>query len=815
MDLKGFAVLDVETTIATYMKRKASVFYDNNWIVAAAYIGVDGVVVEDYWGRDKEGSKGWLVKLLATNPKFLVGFNIKFDMLWLIKFQEDYEAFQDWVAAGGQLWDCQLGEYLLDGMIQESHMLSLDEVAVRYGGDLKIDEVKAYWSQGISTEDIPRDLLMDYLSGREDDEGKLHPGDIQNTKTVFLGQTAAARKSGQTVSIQLNNGALVATIEMERNGLYVNKEKALAIAAELREEIAQLQQDLTKYLPEGLPFTFKWTSRKQLSAFIFGGRVTYPQRVHQVDEAGKPAYAMKDEVHYLLAGGTTMECSWWEHCYNTEHGFADSEAMTRVEYLSGKSKGMPKTKKVKVPDPSRPKMKIEEFHYTFPGLTKPRAEWAGAEPGVYSTAGEVIEELGLTTDIPFLLAFSNLQAKTKDLGTYYIQTEYDAEGNVKKEKGMLTLVQPDGIVHHKVNMTSTVTARFSHTDPNAGNLPRGDDNSASGGHTSRVKENFESRFGETGKIIVSDFTSLEVYCQANLSKDSQLVNDLLAGLDMHCARLAAVEKRDYHEVLLLAKGDKTKGVAADPAWAMKRTYIKTYSFQRAFGAGAKKIAAFLKVPVEEVEQWIAADDARYPGIPLFNAKVEAFVKAHTVPTDKWVVHPSTRQNLRLNRGYLKTFDGKKYCFIEGPSPEYVAKRGTLQSFSPTELKNYPVQGLGGEWMKAAMWNAVRAFYARRNFGGKALLINTVHDALYADSADEVARDAGACIHAAMQGASDLIEYLFDHTLEVPVPSETTYGPNMADEVHYPDNAGFEALAQTYRTDMRNTWMGGFTPSYLQ
>lgn len=812
--LAGYVVFDLETTITEYMKRKASPFCAENWVVASGYLARNTNstpgVHHQYHGHNRGGHAGWLADLLEQHsPRFLVGFNIKFDLLWSLLSSRDHEAYMAWVVRGGQIWDCQLVEYLLDGMVQESHMLSLDEVAPRYGGELKIDEVKAMWAAGINTDKIPPNLLLSYLCGSGgsgygvESDLDFRPGDLHNTELIFKGQMAAAKNRRQVKSMLLNNGALLATVEMERNGLRVNVEKGRAQAKVLAETAAKLKASLTQYLPKDLPFEFKWNSRKQLSAFIFGGTVYYEQRIHQKDEQGQLAYAKKKVTGYeLVAGGHVLEY--------------DLDAMDKfVHYGSGKKKGQPKTKQIDVNDYDKPKLKWEEFPYKFNGLTKPRKQWAGKEAGVYSTAAEVIEELGKTTDIPFLLDFANLGAITKDLGTYYIVEEFDDEGVLKKAKGMLTLVQPDGIVHHTLNMTSTVTGRFSHSNPNSGNLPRGDDNSAKGMHTSLVKEMFESRWGADGQSISSDFTSLEVYCQAQVTKDAQLIADLRAGLDMHCARLSTVEGKPYEEVLLLCKGDKKRGIEALVEWATKRTHIKVFSFQRAYGSGAQNIADTLKVKVELVKEWVIADDKRYPGIVKYNEKMAKQVEASKVLTDKWMLHPEEKVQVRLARGHYTTFDGKRYVFQESPTPDFISKTGKLTGFVPTELKNYPMQGLGGEWMKAAMWMAVRAFYQRRNFGGKALLVNTVHDALYADSHKEVCREAGALIHASMQAASDYMEYHFDTIVEVPVPAETTHGDTMASEGNYEDYASFDALAQTFRTQLRKDFMNGFVPSYLQ
>lgn len=818
--LKGYVVFDLETTIKSYMKRKASVFHADNWVVASGSIakGTHGPSGDTglYHGSNRMGHRGWLANLLRTHwPKMLVGFNIKFDIMWSIVSAEDYAVYQEWIAQGGQLWDTQLAEYLLDGMVQESHMLSLDEVAPRYGGTVKIDEVKAMWAAGIDTPDIPQDLLMDYLMGRTVD-GTFEQGDIHNTELIFLGQLKASQTRGQLKSIQLNNGALAATVEMERNGLYVNVQKGREQARILKDTADKLRASLSNYLPEGLPFEFNWRSRKQLSAFIFGGDVPFKARIHLQDpDTEAYLYAQKDVEHLVLEDGSTMSEEWHDHLQHTEWSRTGiPEGKDVVLYGSGKKKGMPKTKKVKVNDLDKPKLRWETFTYRFHGVTTPKKQWEGAEKGYYSTSSDVIEELAATTDIPFLQDFGNLAAITKDLGTYYIVEEFDEEGELVKAKGMLTLVQlDDNIVHHKLNMTSTVTARFSHSDPNSGNLPRGDDNSKKGGHTSLVKEMFESRWQADGHISSSDFKSLEVYCQAQLTKDRQLVADLRAGLDMHCARLSTVEGKPYDEVLLLAKGDKNRGIAADPEWDEKRTHIKVFSFQRAYGSGAANIAATLKVDVDLVKDWIKADDERYPGVVAWQEAVAAAVGRNAKPTGKWATHPDTKHQVNLNRSFYKTFDGKRYTFQEQCSPKFLAEKGIMQSFSPTEMKNYPVQGLGGEWMKAAMWMALRAFYWFRNFGGLALLINTVHDALYKDSHKSVTRVSSQLMHAAMLAASDFMEFWFETPVQVPVPSDTTFGTSMATEGNFDDNAEFETGANDFRIWMRKTFMGGYTPSF--
>lgn len=791
---------DVETTIRPRFKRTASPFGAGNWVVTHAFQkGPAAPVVEYRFGRRPPGP-GWL-RTVLEGTRLLAGFNIKFDLLHALQDPENLAAWMRYVADGGGIWDCQLAEYLLDGMDQRSHMLSLDEVAPRYGGGVKVDEVKLLWNAGVSTEDIEPGLLTRYLLGGKDEHGVWQPGDIQNTMRIAQGQIAKARECGQLRSILLNMGSLIASIEMERNGMFVNKAHGLELAAELKAEIDQLHTVMSGYLPADMPFQFNWNSRFHKSALFFGGMVKYPRREYQLrdgtftfrEDHPDQAYSQKDETHWIRADGTT-------HPVDPDYREARDGALAR--YAGGKNAGEVKTKQVKVDDLSKPKSRVGQDTYTFKGFTAPRKEWESSDPGVYSTSSEVIEELA-TSGVPFLRAFATLQKLTKDLGTYYITVDPETG----EEKGMLSLVDEHGIIHHKINHTSTVTGRFSSSDPNLQNIPKG--------NKSKVKLLFVSRFKD-GTIIQSDFSSLEIYVQAILTGCRQLIEDLLGGLDMHVVRLSTKERMPYAEVLKLAKGytDET-GVwhDPDPTWDYKRTGAKVFSFQRAYGAGAKKISDSAGIPLEDVEALIDADNERYPEIEPYYEDLTSKIKANRRPAGIVVPHPSVPGIMcNLGRSFYRTPDGKLYSYIESPSPEYLVKRGVFASFSPTEIKNYVVQGSGGEWMKAAMWLAVRAFYAVENFGGRALLVNTVHDAMYADADNSVRDDAAALLHACMEGASDLIEYWFGWTIPVPVPSDTSWGPSMMDEQKIP---GIKERAAGYRQTIREAYMQSYTPSFIK
>lgn len=793
-----YCTFDIETTVHTRFKRKASPFYDKNWVVTMGFKKKgETVVTEHRFGRSKP-KPGWLRPVLA-GCKLLGGFNIKFDLLHALQDKDNLDAWMEWVADGGNVWDAQLAEYLLCGLGQRDQMLALDEVAPRYGGNTKVDEVKLLWQAGVMTEDIEPSLLTRYLCGGPDEYGVWQLGDVENTEKIMLAQIARARDAGQLNSILLNMGSLLCSIEMERNGMYVDMELGLKLAEELRVTVGQLQAAIKEYMPKDMPFDFNWNSRFHKSALIFGGSVKYRAMEYDLASGGTILKAEWDGKEKLLYSQMDVD-----GCYRADTGeavpleHAKANGWMPMRYGSGKNAGEIKTKKLKVDNPDKPKGRMVDVPYVFPGFTEPKKSWESADPGYYSTASEVIEELGVR-NIPFLKAFAELQKVAKDLSTYFIVTDEETG----ESKGMLSLVDSFGIIHQKINHTSTVTARFSEQDPNLQNIPKG--------NKSQVKRVFVSRFGPDGKIIQSDFSSLEIYVQAILTKCKQLIEDLKAGIDLHCKRLSVKEGRPYEEVLLLCKGDKAKGIAKNDEWDYKRAGAKVFSFQRAYGAGAQKISDSTGIPLDDVKALIEAESKIFPEIDAYFDARALEIKANRKPSGIVIPHPFVNGVMcNLGRSTVRTPDGKLYSYMESPSPEYLVKRGTFASFSPTEIKNYEVQGEGGEWAKAAMWLAVRYFYKHRNWGGFALLVNQVHDAIYADARADVAQVSAVALHACMEGASDFMEWYFGWKLPLPVPSDTTWGASMMDDDAVP---GIES-AKAIRTELRNLYMKGHVPSYL-
>lgn len=547
--------------------------------------------------------------------------------------------------------------------------------------------------------------------------------DLDTTEGTFKAVAAQAHKLHMVPMIREHMEGLCATIEMQYNGLYVDVKFAYAMKEQIEKDIAALDVELKKWepvLPEELEFN--WNSGAHLSALLFGGEIPYESRQPVYDENGQPVYIQKD-------------------------GLIPS-VNARGEPLFDKD-GNRRHRKGRVDDLTRPKTRITKLGYTIEGLTIPRRGWETQRPGVFKT-----DEDTITTLAEQGLEVCNLIAKRKkmrkDLTTYY-----EHEG-----KGMLTHVYPDHIIHHNLNNVVTVTGRLSSSNPNLQNVSRGD--------TSNAKQMFTSRFGEDGAVAGADYSSLEVVIQAWLTKDPQMISDVNEGIDFHVKRLAAKLGEEYEDVLRKAKVEKIE------EYKNGRTAAKEFSFQRAYGAGAFAISISTGMPLEEVKALAAAENLLYPFVSKYAEWVKATVDKNAKPSG--VFHDGTE----LLRGWHMSPTRKRYVFLQQPAPEFLHKKGIYYSFSPTEQKNYSVQGEAGAAVMSALGMIWRRFVETDNYGGKALMTNTVHDSVTFDLHKEVLYNLAQDVERIMCSIPERYAQVYGLKVPVKFRIEFEYGPNLKD-----------------------------------
>jgi len=212
--------------------------------------------------------------------------------------------------------------------------------------------------------------------------------------------------------------ALMATTEMEWNGIYFNKQDALEVENQLYRDISMIAVDCNQYISEAFDKALTFNSFKLL---------TFDQIYD-----GNPV-ASSDILSLVLFGGRFL--------YRVSKG-------TGEKYKTGSRKGQEKTR-----------------YYTesvdLPGVFVPQSEWKAKKAGRYLTNDEVLQTLVnlpvFGPQVDFVKNVLSWRMLHKDLNTYY--SKY------------LDLVWPtDNCIHAQLNHTATATGRLSSSNPNIQNL---------------------------------------------------------------------------------------------------------------------------------------------------------------------------------------------------------------------------------------------------------------------------------------------------------------------------------------------------------
>lgn len=398
--MSGFAytVIDLETSIKnrgdeSVGQFQASPFHPDNKIVllgekteaSDSVRIVDGKQIDSVVAEPPSD-------VINVEGTIIVGQNIGFDYLYLYKtfplLRETYRR--------AMIWDTMIVEYLLSG--QEDMYMSLDKLALKYGGTVKPDAIKAYWNEGIDTEKIPRAELVEYLEG-----------DVNNTEIVFLGQIERAHRMNMLPLIRSQMDARLATIEMEWNGTYIDKEGLKEAGDILHREGELLNEEATRVmgeffdLPKDSDLVISASSPKQLSTMLFGGVLTFHVKEHAVVD-GVPQYTK-----------------------------------------SGPNKGKPKM------------VRIGHSKY-YAGMFNDPTRYSATlgRSGMWGTGEAILKKLVEDTLTPekkvFIESLLKIRTMEKDYSAFY--------------KSTLELIWHDGCLHPQYQHTATATGRLSCSKPN-------------------------------------------------------------------------------------------------------------------------------------------------------------------------------------------------------------------------------------------------------------------------------------------------------------------------------------------------------------
>jgi DNA polymerase I-like protein with 3'-5' exonuclease and polymerase domains len=320
------------------------------------------------------------------------------------------------------------------------------------------------------------------------------------------------------------------------------------------------------------------------------------------------------------------------------------------------------------------KIKIDPFIRYVPDPDK-----VSAKTGQVSVDDAVLNDMLKHTFDPKAIAIINALLKYRELSK---QLSTYVQGLSKHIIG--------DFIHGKLNHTATVTGRLSSTSPNLQNISN-----------NPIKQIFTSRFKD-GCIVEVDFNQLEVVALAHVTKDLQLIHDISSGKDIH--------------------SELYKDMFGRYPTKEERKPFKARTFQLIYGAGAKAISKQAGCSIDEAKKFVDVFYTRYVGVADWHKNFAEQVEADSIYE---LDDDGFREKVKTY--ILHTETGRKFCFKEYYSDSTWSTR--TYNFSPTELKNYPIQGLATGDIVPMMLGIIFRQLKNRD---DVKMVNTIHDSLMFD-----------------------------------------------------------------------------------
>ena len=305
---------------------------------------------------------------------------------------------------------------------------------------------------------------------------------------------------------------------------------------------------------------------------------------------------------------------------------------------------------------------------------------------VISTAADVLEELAADHEIVRqVLEYRQL---TKLKGTYV-----DA---------LPLLIDPHtGRLHTSFNQTGAATGRLSSSNPNLQNIPIRTELGR------EIRAAFVPREG--WKLLVADYSQIELRLLAHLSEDPLLMEAFRNGEDIHT--------RTASEVL---------GVPPLAVTPEARRNAKAVNFGIVYGISAFGLAAQLGISRGEAEKYIKNYFMRYAGVRRFLDQTIAHVR---------------------ETGVTRTLFGR-----ERPIPDINSRNPSARGFAERTAVNSPLQGAAADLIKLAMVRIDRALDAG---GHQSAMLLQVHDELVFECPPEETEEVSRLVRREMEGACQL------------------------------------------------------------
>jgi DNA polymerase I-like protein with 3'-5' exonuclease and polymerase domains len=249
----------------------------------------------------------------------------------------------------------------------------------------------------------------------------------------------------------------------------------------------------------------------------------------------------------------------------------------------------------------------------------------------------------------------------------------------------------DDLIHPSLNVTGTMTQRFSGSGPNFQNIP------------SRDITGKEIRLALLAPrpgwlITVRDYSQIELRLQADIANDEPWMTGYTIEADLGVKFDLHQQAADELSVLLSQK--------------ISRGIGKIVNLSVQYGVSAETLVVHIASPNIDREMCQKIIDAFYelhPGIRKYQKKAEKFA---------------------IKNGFIPTKDGFKRFGFKAKWL-YKEQRHGLTPHDARAASNTPVQGWSGGIMKASMVDLWRKWTSEGIYDKYVLLLNSVHDEIAA------------------------------------------------------------------------------------
>lgn len=288
--------------------------------------------------------------------------------------------------------------------------------------------------------------------------------------------------------------------------------------------------------------------------------------------------------------------------------------------------------------------------------------------------------------------------------------------------------------------------------------------------SSNIKESFVSRHGDDGWIMEVDYGQLEVVYLAVISGDNQLKADILDGTDMHCVSAEWVTGVPYEKI-------RAAYLDGDKYLTKVRKEAKAPRFALSYGAGASSLSQYFDNDKAKAQSFIDKYYNRYPQVKAWQKSIADWVNHNAVPSGEHTDagYPEYESTIRMETG-------RRYTFTTYDNPFYDPNRRWGKSeptnFSPTQMKNFPVQGgATGDIVPMAFAALSLELYSDPDLVGKAVLLNTVHDSVLLDVHNDVLDKTARLTKRVLESAPSMLEEILGMKFDLPLPVDVDIGKN--------------------------------------